>query len=456
MNQHPRNIAQHGRTGIRSLVVVALVIAALAAGAWYLVQRSTAKPAPGAGGEAPGMGPGGPGGGGGGRGRMATTVGTAKVEPQDIPVTLEALGTVTPAETVTIRPQVSGVITEIRFDEGQKVDKGQVLAVIDQRPFRVTLDQARGQLQRDEAELHNAQLQLERYRQLGTLDSIAQQEIDTQAAAVKQLQGTVAVDRASVTAAQLDLDYSEVKSPIAGKVGLRVVDAGNYIGAGDAGGIAVVTRMSPTDVVFTVPQDRVGEIQKRVAKTDAAPIPAIALDRSRVVTLGKGAFSTLDNLVSTDTGTVRAKARFANTDGALFPSQFVNLRLTLRVIEAASVVPVSAVRNGADGDFVWLLRDDATVTARKVERGPSSGDRVQIVKGLELGQTVITEGGDRLKEGGKVNLPNAAPSAAGIAPNAAGDKGNNKRDPAAREKRKDGERRHRRSEEGAATPPPAP
>ncbi|WP_246051787.1 efflux RND transporter periplasmic adaptor subunit [Panacagrimonas perspica] len=419
---------------------MAVIIVALAALAWGLTQRSKTQTTPGAmGGGPPGAGA--PGGGGGrGRGGMPTTVGTAKVVQQDIPVILEALGTVTPSETVTVRPQVAGVITDIRFVEGQMVTQGQVLAVIDQRPFQVTLDQARGQLQRDEAELQNAQLQLERFRTLGTLDSIAQQDIDTQAASVKQLLGTVVADRAAVAAAQLDMDYSEVKTPIAGRVGLRVVDAGNYIGAGDASGIAVVTRVSPTDVVFTVPQDRVGEIQKRVASGEAPKIPAIALDRSRQVTLAEGTFSTLDNLVSTDTGTVRAKARFANADGALFPSQFVNVRLTLRVIEGASVVPVSAVRNGADGDFVWLLQDDDTATARKVQRGPSSGDLVQIVKGLEPGQTVITDGGDRLKEGGKVTLPGEkrGEAAAGDAP-----KG-----------RTHGERGKRTPKDGAAVPAP--
>ena len=443
MKELSRRSAQRGRTGIRSVVVVAVIIVALAALAWGLTQRSKTPTAPGAmGGGPPGAGA--PrGGGGGGRGGMATTVGTAKVVQQDIPVILEALGTVTPSETVTVRPQVAGVITDISFVEGQMVTKGQVLAVIDQRPFQVTLDQARGQLQRDQAELQNAQLQLERFRTLGTLDSIAQQDIDTQAASVKQLQGTVVADRASVAAAQLDLDYSEVKTPITGRVGLRVVDAGNYIGAGDASGIAVVTRVSPTDVVFTVPQDRVGEIQKRVASPDAAKIPAIALDRSRQLTLAEGEFSTLDNLVSTDTGTVRAKARFANADGALFPSQFVNVRLTLRVIEGAAVVPVSAVRNGADGDFVWLLQDDNTATARKVQRGPSSGDFVQIVKGLELGQTVITEGGDRLKEGGKVTLPGEQRGEAGPGAAADGSRG-----------KAHGERGKRIPKDGAAVPAP--
>lgn len=450
---------QRGRAGIRNLVIVMAVIAAVSALAWYLVQRNQIQTAPGGAGMGPpGMGPaaGGPSGGRGGRyGGMPTTVGTAKVGQEDIPVILESLGTVTPTETVTVRPLVSGVITDIRFQEGQTVTKGQVLAVIDQRPFEVALDQARGQLQRDEAELQNGLLQLERFKTLGTLDSIAQQDIDTQAATVKQLLGTVASDRAAVASAALDLDYSEVKSPIAGRIGLRVVDAGNYVGAGDASGIAVVTRVAPTDVVFTVPQDRVGEIQARVADGSGSRMPAIALDRSRQATLGTGEFVTLDNVVSTDTGTVRAKARFPNADGALFPSQFVNLRLTLRVIQGATVVPVSAVRNGADGDFAWVLQDDHTVTGHKVRRGVASGDRVQILEGLQAGQTVITEGGDRLKEGGKVTLPGdkpAAPAQEGQAP-AAGEAGKT-RDPSKWKGRH--EWKGKPPGDGAAPPSPPP
>jgi len=403
--QH-RPSQQLGRARIIGAVVVLLVIAGMAWLAWSLGHRQSGNPAGGM--AAPGAAGGPPGGGGAGGGgrRGATTVGTTVAESIDIPVILEALGTVTPAATVTVRPQVSGVITEIRFKEGQTVAKGDVLAVIDRRPFQMALAQAQAQLQRDQAELDNAKLTLQRYNTLQTQDSIAQQDVDTQAATVKQLEGTVASDRAAVGTAQLDMDYSEVKSPLAGRTGLRVVDAGNYIGAGDSSGIVVVTQVSPTDVEFTVPQDRVAEVQEPVAQ--GRPLAVSALDRSRTNTLAQGLFSTLDNKVNTDTGTVRAKARFDNKDGALFPSQFVNVRLVLRTIENAVALPVSAVRNGTDGDFVWLLNADQTVSMRKVKRGQATNDKVQITEGLKVGDTVITEGGDRLKDGGAVQLPAAA------------------------------------------------
>lgn len=430
---------QQGRTKIVGTIVVLLVIAGMIGIAYYFKHRAPAGQAgmgaPGAGGPAGAPAPGGGFGGGGRRG--ATTVGTTVAKSADIPVILEALGTVTPAATVTVRPQVSGVITEIRFREGQMVGKGDVLAVIDRRPFQMALAQARAQQQRDEAELDNAQVTLERYKTLLAQDSIAQQDVDTQAATVKQLEGTVAADRAAAGSAQLDLDYCEIKSPIAGRTGLRVVDAGNYIGAGDAGGIVVVTQISPTDVVFTVPQDRVGEITAPVSGGQALSITA--LDRTRTNTLGTGVFSTLDNQVATDTGTVRAKARFENKDGALFPNQFVNVRLTLRTIGGAVTLPVSAVRNGADGDFVWILKDDQTATMRKVTRGQATNDLVQISDGVKIGEVVITEGGDRLQEGGRVILPaDAAKAPAAAGANADGQK-----------------REHRRRKDGAPGEKPA-
>lgn len=383
-----------GKVRLVSLVVVLLVIAGLAGLAWYLGQRNSNGP----------RGMGGMGFPGGG---FSTTVGVAETSTQDIPVVLEALGTVTPIATVTVRPQVSGVITEIRFTEGQLVTKGQVLAVIDRRPFQMALAQAEGALQRDEAQLQNARLQLERYRTLLGQDSIAEQEVDAQAATVKQLDGTVAADRAAVGSARLDLDFSEVKSPVAGRVGLRVIDIGNYIGAGDANGIAVVTQIAPTDVAFTVPQDRANEIFEPVGRGEK--LAATALDRTRTNTLAQGEFLTLDNVANIDTGTVRAKARFQNAENTLFPSQFVNLRLTLRTIKDAVVVPAAAVRNGSDGDFVWLIQADQTVTQRNIKRGQVTTDKVQVLEGLSPGDRIVTEGGDRLKEGAQVTLPGDKP-----------------------------------------------
>lgn len=379
-------------------VIAVLLLIAIVALAWWLIQRN---------GQAP-RGFGGP---GGMRG-MTSTVGVAQVTAIDIPVTLEALGTVTPLSTVTVRPQVSGTIIAVHFQEGQQVKKGDLLAQIDPRPFQNALQQAQGNLERDEAQLLNAKLLLERYRTLLAQDSIAQQEVDTQAAAVKQLEGTVAADRASVASAKLDLEYARITAPISGRIGLRLADVGNYIGAGDATGIAVITQMTPIDVKFTVPQDAVAEIQQRAA---SGGLQAVALDRTRTKTLATGEFLTLDNLVDTSTGTVGGKARFANTDSALFPNQFVNLRLQLYVIEKTPAVPLSAVRNGTQGDFVYVLNEDSTVSMREVTRGAQTTDQVQIVKGLRLGETVVTEGADRLKDGAAVRLPEEAAAASAAA-----------------------------------------
>lgn len=349
-------------------------------------------------------GPGGPG--GGGRRGPASTVAVATATQTDLPVVIEALGTVTPAATVTVRPQVSGTITQVLFKEGQMVRAGQVLVQIDPRQFEMDLMQAQGALTRDEAQLAAARVTLARYQTLLVQDSIARQEVDTQAATVQQLQGTVMSDRAAVGTARLNLGYARIVAPVSGRVGLRVVDVGNYIGAGDANGVAVITTVSPIDVEFTVPQDDVPRIGARAAT--GAVLPVTALDRTRTVTLDKGTFSTLDNVVDVGTGTVKAKARFANAGGALFPSQFVNVRLELDSIKSAVVVPATALRQSSDGAFVWLLNADRTVSKRKVVAGPSTTAQVSIASGLKVGEKVITEGGDRLREGGKVQLPGQA------------------------------------------------
>lgn len=400
-------------------IVAVLAMVALGALAWYLTHRAPAGAGgPGAAGGRPAAGSaagpaaGGPGrGGGGGRGMPATTVGVATAEQADIPVMFDALGTVVPAAVATVRPQVSGVLQKIHFTEGQQVKAGQVLATIDPRTFEISVLQATGQRQRDEAQLESARLTLSRYRTLLEQDSIARQDVDTQAALVKQLEGTVTTDRAAENQARLNLSYTQVKAPIAGRVGLRTVDIGNLVGSGDANGIAVITQFSPIDVEFAVPQDQVPELQRRIAQN--ATLPATALDRTRSNELAQGRFAALDNQVDVQTGTVRAKARFENADSKLFPSQFVNLRLQVRTIEDAVVVPVNALRHGADGDFVFVLNEQQkTVSMRPVKRGQATVDRVQVTEGLKPGERVITEGADRLKDGAKVTLPGERPQGA--------------------------------------------
>jgi multidrug efflux system membrane fusion protein len=272
----------------------------------------------------------------------------------------------------------------------------------------MALLQATGQRQRDEAQLEAARLLLGRYQTLLAQDSIARQDVDTQAALVKQLQGTVTTDRAAEGIAKINLGYAQVRAPISGRVGLRTVDIGNLVGANDANGIAVITQQSPIDVEFAVPQDQVPLLQQRINAN--ATLPAVALDRTRTQNLASGRFMALNNQIDTQTGTVRAKARFTNDGGQLFPSQFVNIRLEVNTIKNAVTVPVTALRHGASGDFVYVLNPQTrTVALHNVKRGQATAERVEVTTGLEGGETVITEGGDRLKDGAKVTLPGDRP-----------------------------------------------
>jgi len=382
-------------------LIVLLVLAALAGLIWFAISLAHSSKSGEAG------GPGGFGGFGGGRRRPATTVGVATATTSDIPITLDGLGTVTPAATVTVTPQVSGVITQILFKEGQTVKKGQAIAVIAPRPLQMALLQAQGNLPRDEAQLANAKVLLTRDQTLLAQDSIARQDVDTQAALVKQLEGTVMTDKAAVGTAKLNLGYSRVVAPVGGRIGLRAIDLGNYIGAGSSTGLATITEVTPIDVEFTIPQDSVPQLQ---TQADRGRLPVTAYDRTKTVVLDQGVFSTLDNQVDPTTGTVKAKARFPNAKGTLFPSQFVNVRIALQTLHNVVVVPVTAVRTGPDGDFVWILNGDKTVTKRKVTRGPGTPTTTSITQGLNLGERVITEGGDRLTEGATVSLPGDRPS----------------------------------------------
>jgi multidrug efflux system membrane fusion protein len=357
----------------------------------------------------PGMSsPSGAGGPSGRRGPPASTVGVATAKLASIPVTLEALGTVTPQASVKVRPQVSGVLDKVLFKEGQKVRTGDLLATLDARPFELALQQASGQRQRDEAQLDSARVTLQRFKTLLTQDSIARQEVDTQAALVKQLEGTVLIDKANEGVARLNLSYTRITAPISGRVGLRTVDVGNVVSSSDANGIALITQITPIDVVFAVPQDQAGALQQSAAAGTAMAVAA--LDRTRSATLDTGVFASLDNQVDTTTGTVKAKARFANAALALFPNQFVNVRLQLATIDNAVVVPVTALRHGNDGDYVYVLNAaERTVSLRPVQRGQATADSIQITSGLKAGEQVITEGADRLKDGASVTLPGDAP-----------------------------------------------
>jgi multidrug efflux system membrane fusion protein len=386
--------------------VAIVVLIAVAALAWYLTHR--ASPATEGRSGAPGAS--------GARGAPPSTVGVATARHADIPVIIDALGTVISPATVTVAPQVSGVVTQVLYKEGQLVEKGQVLATIDPKPFQNALDQAIGARMRDDAQLDAARVLLERYRVLLAQDSIARQTVDTQDALVKQLVGTVTLDHANEDSARLSLQWSRIVAPMAGRVGLRPIDPGNYIAAGNATGVATITGISPIDVQFSIPQDRIPDVKARI---DAgATLPVTAWDSGRTRQLEAGSFMTLDNQIDTQTGTIRAKARFRNANGTLFPNQFVNVRLLLRTIDGAVVIPVIGLRHGPSGDFVYVVNADHTVTLRSVSAGISGVNDVAITKGLTLGEEVVTEGGDRLKDGASVRT--SAEQAAGSAAGAAG------------------------------------
>jgi len=373
-------------------LVTLAVLGGGAAGAWYWFvqmprERAAAAPAQ--------------------RFRPAATVGVAQAARADVPVIVSAIGTVQPVVTATVRTQLAGILVGINFTEGQMVTKGQVLAQMDARPYRLALAQAQANLARDQAQLADAQRDLARYRTLLAQDSIARQQVDTQATLVKQLENTVAADEALVGTARLNLEYTTITAPVAGRIGLRQADIGNYLTPGDANGIAVITQLDPIDVVFAVPQDRRPALQARLA--GGAPLPVVALDQQSVTTLAEGTFLTFDNVVDATSGTVKAKARFANTDGRLFPNQFVNVRVRADTIAGAITVPVSAVRHGARGAFVFVLNADRTVSLRQVTAGVADGDRIVILSGVAQGETVVSEGADNLVDGAQVVMPGDRP-----------------------------------------------
>lgn len=390
----------------RGRVLALAMMAGLGGAAWYLTHRPPAASSPGAAGSAAEPGKrrasgAGAGGGGGGRGGPVS-VGVAVAQKGSIPVYLEALGTVTSSATVVVKAQVSGMLKQVLYQEGQLVKVGQPLALIDPRPFEMALMQASGQRLRDEAQLDLARLTLQRDQNLLKQDAISQQDVQTQAAQVKQLEGSVMADKASEGTARLNLSYTRVVAPASGRVGLRPVDAGNVVSTSDANGVAVITQTSPINVQFSLPQDQIQEVQARLAQGDK--VPALALDRARIESLDQGSFLTIDNLVDAQTGTVKAKARFPNGSGRLFPNQFVNVRVLLKQAKDAVTVPVAAVRTGPDGDYVYVLNEDKTVSLRKVTRGPATAESVAVATGLELGEKVVTEGADRLRDGTRVNL----------------------------------------------------
>jgi membrane fusion protein, multidrug efflux system len=341
------------------------------------------------------------------------SVGAAKVGVGQIDETLVGLGTVTPLATITVQTQINGELTEVGFQEGQLVHKGDFLAQIDSRPFEAALHLAQGQLAHDTGLLDQAQSDLARFVTLGRQDSIAQQQVADQKFLVQQDKGLVQEDQANVETAKLNLAYCHIIAPVTGRVGLRLVDPGNYVQTTNTTGLVVLAQVEPISVIFVVPEDAIQDVWDEVRAGQKLAVSAY--NRSDDKLIATGTLESVDNLIDTTTGTVKLRATFPNTDEKLFPNQFVNARLLVRTLDNATTAPVAAIQHGAPGTFVFLIKPDNSIAVQKVQTGVTNGDRIQIASGLKVGDTVVVDGADRLREGSKVRIvPDDGDTAANV------------------------------------------
>jgi multidrug efflux system membrane fusion protein len=385
---------------LRTLLGIGLGLVIVAGAGWYISQSGTAPAPRQAGGR---FGAGAP-----------TPVGIATAAKGEVPVVIRALGTVAPLHTVNVKTQITGQLIKVDFNEGQMVKQGDLLALVDPRPYDVALQQAVGQQQKDEALLKNAQLDLERYRKLVSQDSIARQQLDTQQSLVRQYEAALVIDQAAVDAAKLNVTYTKIVAPLTGRIGLRTVDPGNYVSMSDATSICIIIQVQPISVMFTIPEDTLPSVRERLKA--GAKLEVRVLDRAQKNELGVGRLDTYDNIIDITTGTVKLRAVFDNKDETLFPNQFVNVRLLVDTVKDATVVPVAAIQRGQPGTFVYLVKGDDTVEIRVVELGATDGEKVQVVKGLQAGDQVVIDGTDRLRDGAKIRRPGGGPPRAASGP----------------------------------------
>ncbi|QDI07805.1 Multidrug transporter MdtA [Klebsiella electrica] len=375
------------------------VIVIAGAGYWFWQSREATNATPAAANDSPRQTP------GGRHGRFGAAlapVQAATATSESVPRYLSGLGTVTAANTVTVRSRVAGQLLAIHFQEGQQVKAGDLLAEIDPSQFKVALAQAEGQLAKDKATLANARRDLARYQQLVKSNLVSRQELDTQQSLVSETEGTLKADEAAVASAQLQLNWSRITAPIDGRVGLKQVDIGNQILSADTTGIVVLTQTHPIDVVFTLPENDIATVVQ--AQKAGKPLQVEAWDRTNKQKISEGSLLSLDNQIDATTGTIKLKARFSNQDDALFPNQFVNARMLVDTEQNAVVIPTAALQMGNEGHFVWVLNDENKVSKHTVTPGIQDSLKVVINAGLSAGDRVVTDGIDRLTEGAKVEV----------------------------------------------------